>query len=64
MSQTDAIDGGAMCNCCERLNTEEERIRITEIYISTAGYYNFYANIIFCPECGKILKKYEDKAND
>ena len=46
------------CSFCKDLNEEKEDIKVTEIYISGAGYYGYGIPINYCPKCGEILKKY------
>ena len=46
------------CHWCADLNSESNRIKVSEIYIYGAGYYNFHAPIIYCPACGKKLKRH------
>ena len=53
-----------MCKYCKELNEEKEKIRIEEIYISNAGYYNYDMPLRHCPVCGKILNKYKDLSKE
>lgn len=46
------------CPWCNDLNSEPNKINVSEIYIYGAGYYNFGIPIICCPVCGTRLKRY------
>jgi len=47
------------CKFCMELNEEMEDIVIREIWIRSAGYYNWSCQIYHCPNCGRLLKKYK-----
>lgn len=49
------------CKWCKELNAEKGEIRIDEIYIDIAGYYQYDCPIRHCPYCGKMLNKYNQK---
>jgi len=44
------------CIFCKEFNTEPNDISISEIHISSVGYYKYGCPINFCPYCGKKLK--------
>lgn len=52
------------CLFCKDLNEEKNDIKVTEIYIHGAGHYNYGMPINFCPNYGKILKKYDKIENN
>jgi sarcosine oxidase delta subunit len=45
------------CPYCEELNEEKYPVAITDIKIQ-GSYYRWNCEIIYCPRCGKRLKKY------
>lgn len=44
------------CETCEELNEEKDLVTITGIRIS-GGYYNWCRDILYCPTCGKRIKR-------
>lgn len=47
------------CKYCRELNSERAAVRIDTVRI-TGGYYKWECEIVHCPHCGKLLKKYEE----
>lgn len=51
------------CEYCKDLNEEKEDIEISELFIQHS-YYEYYMPIIYCPVCGKKLKKFEGECSE
>lgn len=51
------------CPYCKDFNDEKYQINICEVEVQ-GGYYHYYCPINYCPNCGKILKRFkkDDKA--
>lgn len=45
------------CKYCKDLNDEKSDMEISQIVIN-GSYYDYEVPIKFCPNCGKVLKKY------
>jgi len=45
------------CKFCEELNSETQKMRIQEIYIGTAGHFQYCCPINYCPACGTKLNQ-------
>ena len=46
------------CSYCDRLNKEVYEAEITQIKLQWDGWYRFNCPIIYCPSCGRKLKRY------
>jgi phage FluMu protein Com len=48
------------CEYCKDLNAEKQDMEVSQIHMLD-GWFNYEIPIKYCPNCGKILKKYENK---